>query len=39
MEAFGVKGVWHFEDANNLEKATTGKDLAAYRMDGNSTVL
>jgi hypothetical protein len=38
LEASGVKGVWHFEDASNLEKATTGKNLVAYKMDGNGTV-
>jgi hypothetical protein len=38
MDALGVKGAWLFEDANNLEKASVGNDLQAYKMDGNRTV-
>ncbi|MDR1938289.1 MAG: Ig-like domain-containing protein [Tannerellaceae bacterium] len=37
IETLGAKGAWHFEDANNLEKATIGNDLLAYKMDGNKT--
>ncbi|MDR1102973.1 MAG: hypothetical protein LBL42_04360 [Tannerella sp.] len=38
IAALGVKGAWHFEDAGNLELATVGKNLTAYKMDGNRTV-
>lgn len=38
MAALGVKGAWHFEDAGNLELATVGNNLTAYKMDGNRTV-
>jgi hypothetical protein len=38
ITALGVKGVWHFEDAGNLELATLGNNLVAYKMDGNRTV-
>jgi hypothetical protein len=38
MAALGVKGAWHFENAGNLELASVGKNLVAYKMDGNRTV-
>jgi hypothetical protein len=36
--ALGAKGVWYFENAGNLELATVGKNLVAYKMDGDKTV-
>ena len=38
ITALGVKGAWHFENAGNLELATNGNNLVAYKMDGNRTV-
>jgi hypothetical protein len=38
LAMLGTKGIWLFEDANSLEKATIGKNLVAYKMDGNRTV-
>jgi hypothetical protein len=38
LATLGVKGAWLFEDAGNLELATAGKNLIAYKMDGNRTV-
>jgi hypothetical protein len=38
LAALGAKGIWLFEDANNLEKATVGNNLVAYKMEGNRTV-
>ncbi|MDR2140104.1 MAG: Ig-like domain-containing protein [Tannerella sp.] len=35
ITALGVKGAWLFEDAGNLELATAGQKLTAYKMDGN----
>jgi hypothetical protein len=37
VKVLGLVGSWLFEDSN-IQKATIGNDLVAYKMDGNKTV-